>query len=184
MDENNSYITRSELAIAMNVSIDRIKSLEFRRKFSGPSIPAKGGRGEQPRYSPEKVLELRNLLKSGRNPLTEVAALSLKSYTPEEGKKAFVLLKEGKPAVDLITELGIHPHSVRAIVADYNELAGGFFLSAKTLEQIHKLPLDGCFPLEDENALLELLMECSSDTCFVCKKRSKAVCSQCSEARR
>lgn len=67
-------------------------------------------------------------------------------------------------------------------MTDYGELAKCLVVSTEIMEQIHRLPLDGCFPIEDDKALLALLKDCSTDKCFACKERTRTHCRSCARS--
>jgi hypothetical protein len=186
----STYLTRVQLAKATGLSVRQIMNWETQRKFSGPTIKSKGGKtkdgkGKSPLYAPEKLHELKKRLEESqdslRTTLTRREDSNVNLYSAEEAQKAFVMLRSGRLAVDLVTDLGLHPQAVKDLMRDYAGLSCGLYVEAEILEQVHKLPLDGCFPIEDSRGLLELLEGCAQEKCVSCKERPKSVCQTCAK---
>ncbi len=107
-------------------------------------------------------------------------------YSKEEGVAAFKALHEGKGAVDLVIELGIHPQVANRICFDYASARNMIWIPAPIVEKINGIPgLPGTFPLKSGSDVYESFVACADlRRCASCAQRhASPECSTCIEDR-
>lgn len=165
-----TLVTRDEAAKRMCISV-----IEFRRRQRmGDFVPAKKGlKGEWLfRLSDIELAREKRLMQKD-------------NYTPEMAALVFKTLEEGKTAIQCVIEHAIPPKAMEEIMLAYASLKECIFIKAWTVNEINKLPLDGPFPLRDENDVLVAFRtiadekESPSAKCLECGKRERQFCKPC-----
>lgn len=102
-------------------------------------------------------------------------------HTPDNAKKVFAALRDGKKPVEIVIDLGVLPEVVRNISAQYFDFDGGLYLSRASMEKIGKLPMTGAVDLDSEEEFVATIARSLANIagCAKCKKRPARVCGLC-----
>ena len=104
-------------------------------------------------------------------------------YNGEDAAVVFSCLDENMTLPHIVVHHKIHPDAVMAAARAYQRMQGGLMLSGSFVSRLEKLPLDGEFPVQTENQLLEMLQSALTDTaCSECQKRTRKVCLACARS--
>ena len=128
-----------------------------------------------PHHAPESTIAL-----ALRDHATKTAG-----YSREDAQRVFALLRKGASPIECVIEAGVSPPDVRALVAEWKNMAGQTFtLTRENLEEVQELtPSDR--PIRTFEGLKRALMEIVQDVyCTECRRRVHCgLCSICVDER-
>lgn len=189
MSEERANLSRPEFAQRVGLSVSEIR----RKESLGLLTPARRARYNTAYYGEKEValvLEMRraDARAKNRRQLNKTAyalpdALpekgGLAEYNKEDACAVFAMLQAGERLDKIVTALSLHPQIVRVAAADFAVMSNSFVIRGHVMEQINKLPLDGVFPIESDEELLEILKTVSYGTCTLCKSKPRSICRHC-----
>lgn len=193
-DMDGEYVTRKDIARLMGISVESVKSrisanplcfgiVRQSRRAADGSI--------RHLYPLKVVMERVNERKLGAKSRKAVDSYhnafgghDVVTYTAEEARTVFEALGEGQSLASIVTEDGIHPQKVKAISLEWMEMTGGLILTAKDMETISDLPLDGVFPMQKGSLLVELITKTVEERdkprpCKRCRRHPALMCKDC-----
>lgn len=167
-------ITREDAAKMLGISTREVR----RKQEMGQLRVVKRGQRGLVLYDLAEIQEL-SLRKDLLESATNANVTGIMSFSAEEAKAVFAELRTGVSVLDCIEKLTIHPAKIRSILREYEALASIIILDAETMKAIHKLPLDGLFPITKASTILEILKGVVSQPCAVCTKNPRHLCKDC-----
>lgn len=172
-------MTRDEAASALGVTLLEIK----RRVAVGDlrTVTTQGPKGGKPQQLVSREDVAFCIQHAGRTAADAPSPSFADRYTPEDASRMFAALKDEASVEDCVIKLRIHPRAAIAIKRAWDEIRGGVTLSRAELDEIEKLGVEGRYPLESPDAVLDVVRTAARDkTCGVCGKRSATTCGPCS----
>jgi hypothetical protein len=101
-------------------------------------------------------------------------------YTNKESSAVLKLLMANKSLPEIAVETNVTLDTVLQIQKDYFSVTNQMVISKEILDKINELPVDGVFPLKDENELYNLLVELTKEPkCNKCGLKPKGLCTAC-----
>jgi len=137
-------------------------------------------------YDETTIAQLKRRVRKTKDDLREDFMHSLdprRPYEASDGVRVFEMIRLGTSLRDIVVQTGLHPTTVKAINADYEECEGGIYLPTEIVDELNKLPLDGAFPLQTAYAVLEMCKKAArGGVCLACKSRQSKLCVTCSRS--
>lgn len=170
--DETTLMTRGQLALKLGVSYQ-----EIARRLRVGSLKPHMKRGKEPLFHSGQLEEQRMLSrKRTAEPGKEIPI----DYTGKDASTVFKALREGKTLDEIVIEYGVHPLIVKAASDAFAQLRGGFFVSSDSARALERLPIDGEFPVQTGEQLIELLRAALEEAaCEECQKKTRKVCLAC-----
>jgi len=173
------FLTRGEVAKRLGVTVSEVRRREALGKIKptgrsphGWVLYSEQDLIGQPLGKDVKKRVVRGTEKAPRPVLNA-------KFTSEEALQVYRLLRHGKNLIDAVMDTGLHPEVVESIAESYSKMSGGIFLTKAQMEQIEAMPLEGTFPLQGGDELVQVIRDACSETCKACAKRARAYCKVC-----
>lgn len=169
---DDTLLTRGQLAQKLGVSFQ-----EVNRRLRVGSLKPHMKRGKEPLFHVGQLEEQRMLSrKRSAEPGKEVQI----DYTGKDASTVFKALRDGKTLDEIVVEHAVHPLIVKAASDAFAQLRGGFFVSSDSARALEKLPIDGEFPVQTGEQLIEMLSTALEEAaCEECQKKTRKVCLAC-----
>ncbi len=171
------FVTREQLAERLGVTVSEIR----RRESMGRLKPDKRGKGGQTLYRETVVQRMLTPIrpKTVKGAMEEASYRKIYTYYAADAERVFPMLRDKVPLADIVIATKLHPGVVQAILEEYVIMTGSMLISGPVMAEINNLPMDGNFPLANDEELLELLKSCGMSLCTMCKRKPQSICKGC-----
>jgi hypothetical protein len=176
-------VTREGAAKLLGLTVAAVRKIEGR----GHLRPYET-RGDNNRvfYAMSEVLMFRRkkkaIVEEVKKSREDVRLVQVKDvpFTVEESNSVFEELDKGTSALECSKRCKVHPDKVESIVRSYERLTNTIILRPEAVKTINEMPLDGTFPVIDEDGVIALLRSVAKvPACIACKKKPRELCKGC-----
>lgn len=173
-----TLLSREEAASALGVKIAEVDRLIAKGELR--SVTDRSGRGRPAKRVYEEDVSI--ILQQARKTAKDAPSPSYaERFTPEDASRMFSALKSGTSVEDCVISLKIHPSAAMAIKRAWDQVRGQITLDAADLRRLEKMGLDGSFPIESGEGLMDLIETAARGAqCVECKTRAASMCRLCS----
>ncbi len=177
IDIGKEFIERKTVSDMLGVTISGLRRLEQR----GVIRAVRQNKQGHWQYSRAQVsaLAASRAIPGSMDGAPGLTRKSAEPYTPEEAGRVFEALDNGKTLIQCVKECGVMPLAVEALAVVHARMSGFLFVGKESLDIINQLPLEGTFPLQGEQDLVDVLKKAASDVCKSCNTRARVFCKGC-----
>jgi len=167
---SEASLNRCQVARLLGITETEVR----RREKMGHLIPART-EGRSVYYTQDQVDA-----EAQRQPARKKVTYEDIHYSGFDAAKILEERDAGATMIQCVRKHAFHPDKVEAIYKRLAQLEGGLLLSKKSMDILNTLPLDGMFPIPNEEALVEMIkLAAEEKACHGCRMRPRSMCQKC-----